>query len=142
LGAHGSGDASTTDQRARMTIHEDVEKRTRRRLRELTTATVVPPDGLTISGIPPLTTGRWTIRRKAEVVAAVEGGLLTFDEACGMYSLSGEELTSWQRAVYWSGMPGLRVTRIQEYRHFYKRDQDASRKSDLGVRRFLAALSS
>jgi hypothetical protein len=31
-----------------------------------------------------------------------------------------EELTSWQRAVERSGMPGLRVTRLQQYRDFYE----------------------
>ena len=53
------------------------------------------------------------MRRKAEVVAAVSGGLLTFEEACQRYSLAVEELTGWQRAVNLSGMPGLRVTRVR-----------------------------
>lgn len=86
-------------------------------------AQVVGPLGeaLTLSGLPPRKTVRWTIRRKAEVVAAVEGSLITFDEACGRYSISIEELTSWQRAHRQSGMPGLRVTRTQQYRNFYER---------------------
>lgn len=81
---------------------------------------VIGPFGeaLTMVGLPPRQTARWTIRRKAEVVAAVEGGLLTFDGACERYSLSLEELTSWQRALHRSGMPGLRVTRSQQYREF------------------------
>lgn len=84
---------------------------------------VIGPLGepLTLGTLPPIDTARWTIRRKAEVVAAVSGGLLTFDEACERYSLNIEELTSWQRAVNRSGMPGLRVTRIQDYRAFYER---------------------
>ena len=60
------------------------------------------------------------MRRKAEVVAAVAGGLLTVDEACKRYTLSLEEFTSWQRAVDRSGMPGLRVTRIKQYRDQYE----------------------
>src|SRR5690606_6303706 len=38
---------------------------------------VIGPDGspLTIAELPPTTTKRWVIRRKAEVVAAVRGGL-------------------------------------------------------------------
>ena len=68
-------------------------------------------------------TTRWVVRRKAEVVAAVAGGLLTVDEACQRYSLSLEEFTSWQRAVDRSGMPGLRVTRIKHYRDQYERQQ-------------------
>ena len=66
---------------------------------------------------------RWVVRRKAEVVAAVAGGLLIVDEACQRYTLSLEEFTSWQRAVDRSGMPGLRVTRIKQYRDQYERQQ-------------------
>ena len=42
---------------------------------------VIGPTGvpLTIADLPPVDTGRWVIRRKAEVVAAVRGGLLTLD---------------------------------------------------------------
>lgn len=64
---------------------------------------------------------RWTIRRKAEVVAAVRGGLLTFDEACARYAIAMEELVSWQSAVETSGMRGLRITRSQEYRELFER---------------------
>jgi hypothetical protein len=44
---------------------------------------VIGPDGspLTIADLPPPTTKRWVIRRKAEVVAAVRGGLLSLEEA-------------------------------------------------------------
>jgi hypothetical protein len=84
---------------------------------------VVGPLGeaLTFDKLPPPDTSRWTVRRKAEVVAAVSGGLLSVEEACQRYSLSIEELTSWQRAVNLSGMPGLRVTRFQKYRETYER---------------------
>jgi hypothetical protein len=79
---------------------------------------VVGPFGekLTFERLPALDTTRWTIRRKAEVVAAVRGGLLTFDEACARYQLAMEELISWQGSLQRSGMPGLRTTRIQQYR--------------------------
>jgi hypothetical protein len=60
------------------------------------------------------------VRRKAEVVAAVAGGLLTVDEVCDRYNLSIEEFASWQRAVDRAGMPGLRVTRVQQYRALYE----------------------
>src|SRR3989337_1681836 len=78
---------------------------------------------LTLDSLPPPQTDRWVVRRKAEVVAAVSGGLLTGDEAWELYSLSLEEFTSWQRAVDRSGMPGLRVTRIKHYRDVYERQQ-------------------
>jgi hypothetical protein len=56
---------------------------------------VIGPDGspLTVADLPPRDTKRWVIRRKAEVVAAVRGGLLSRH-----------------------GLPGLRATRIQDYR--------------------------
>ena len=88
-------------------------------------AQVIGPLGepLTIADLPAAGTTRWVVRRKAEVVAAVNGGLLTVDEVCDRYSLSLEEFASWQRAVDRSGMPGLRVTRIQHYRDLYERQQ-------------------
>lgn len=88
-------------------------------------AQVVGPLGepLTINDLPPPNTRRWVVRRKAEVVAAVNGGLLSIDDACERYDLTLEEFASWQRAVDRSGMPGLRVTRIQHYRDIYDRQQ-------------------
>jgi len=88
-------------------------------------AQVIGPLGepLTIDSLPPPSTTRWVVRRKAEVVAAVNGGLLSVDEACQRYTLSLEEFASWQRAVDRSGMPGLRVTRIQHYKSLYERQQ-------------------
>ncbi len=88
-------------------------------------AQVIGPLGepLTLESLPPPETQRWVVRRKAEVVAAVNGGLLTVDEVCERYRLSLEEFAGWQRAVDRSGMPGLRVTRIQHYRSVYERQQ-------------------
>ena len=88
-------------------------------------AQVIGPLGepLTIADLPPPNTRRWVVRRKAEVVAAVNGGLLSVDEACERYSLTLEEFASWQRSIDRSGMPGLRVTRIQHYRDLYERQQ-------------------
>jgi hypothetical protein len=93
--------------------------------RKIRPAQVIGPLGepLTLDTLPPPTTTRWVIRRKAEVVAAVDGGLLTVDEACEHWSLTLEELTSWRRAVDRSGLPGLRVTRIQHYRDMYEKSQ-------------------
>ena len=79
---------------------------------------VIGPLGepLTLDNLPPPDTTRWGVRRKAEVVAAVKGGLLTMEDACARYTLSVEEYLSWQRSVERNGMPGLRVTRVQQYR--------------------------
>ncbi|KQQ85924.1 MULTISPECIES: DUF1153 domain-containing protein [Aureimonas] len=79
---------------------------------------VIGPDGspLTIADLPPSNTRRWVIRRKAEVVAAVRGGLLSLDEACSRYTLTVEEFLSWQASIDSHGLAGLRTTQLQEYR--------------------------
>lgn len=69
-----------------------------------------------IDRLPPPDTRRWVTRRKAQVVAAVRSGLLTFEEACQRYSLSEEEFKSWQSLLDHHGLNGLRATRMQEYR--------------------------
>lgn len=86
-------------------------------------AMVIGPLGepLTVDSLPSPGTTRWVVRRKAEVVAAVNGGLLSIDDVCERYGLTLEEFASWQRAVDRSGMQGLRVTRIQHYRDLYER---------------------
>ncbi len=80
---------------------------------------VIGPDGspLTIADLPPADTRRWVIRRKAEVVAAVRGALLSLEEACQRYTLTVEEFLSWQSSIDEHGLAGLRTTRIQQYRH-------------------------
>jgi hypothetical protein len=80
---------------------------------------VIGPDGspLTIADLPPAGTHRWVIRRKAEVVAAVRGGLLSLEEACQRYTLTTEEFLSWQFSIDQHGLAGLRTTRIQQYRN-------------------------
>ena len=62
---------------------------------------VIGPDGspLTIADLPPPSTRRWVIRRKAEVVAAVRGGLLSLEDACSRYTLTVDELLSWQVSI-------------------------------------------
>jgi len=79
---------------------------------------VIGPDGgpLTIADLPSPDTRRWVIRRKAEVVAAVRGGLLSLEEACKRYTLTVDEFLSWQASIERHGLPGLRTTRIQHYR--------------------------
>ena len=88
-------------------------------------ASVIGPLGelLTLDKLPSPNRTRWVIRRKAEVVSAVHGGLLSIDEACERYGLTAEEFASWQQAVDQSGMQGLRVTRIGYYRDLYRRRQ-------------------
>jgi hypothetical protein len=73
---------------------------------------------MTLADLPPPDTRRWVVRRKAEVIAAIRGGLLTAAEACARYRLSPEELELWQDSIERAGVPGLRVTRIQLYRDY------------------------
>ena len=71
--------------------------------------------------LPPLS-GRWVVKHKAQIVAAVRNGTLTLQDALRRYHLTLEEFLSWQRALETHGIPGLRVTRLQIYR-----DTDAMR---------------
>jgi hypothetical protein len=58
---------------------------------------VIGPYGpVTVADLPSPETQRWSIRRKAAVVVAVQGGLLTLEEACTRYALSTEEFLSWR----------------------------------------------
>ena len=64
---------------------------------------VIGPDGspLTIADLPPTTTRRWVIRRKAEVVAAVRGGLLSLEEACQRYTLTALPINRTGQYLDW-----------------------------------------
>lgn len=79
---------------------------------------IVGPTGerLSLADLPPASTKRWVIRRKAEVVAAVEGGLLSLEDARAKYHLSEEEFEGWRRLIAAHGLAGLRTTRVQQYR--------------------------
>jgi len=76
------------------------------------------PDGkpLTVGDLPPSDTKRWVARRKAVVVCAVNGGLLSLPEACRRYGLSVEEFELWRQSIERHGVKGLRATRAQLYR--------------------------
>lgn len=84
---------------------------------------VIGPLGerLTLKALPPARSVRWTVRRKAEVLAAVRGGLLTLDEACDRYGLAPEEFAAWEWSIQHHGLDGLRITRLQEYRAEYEK---------------------
>lgn len=73
-----------------------------------------PYGTLFLRDLPVANTQRWVIRRKAEVVAAIRGGLLSRDEAILKYSLTEKELTHWESLVDKGGVPALRATRIQD----------------------------
>ena len=76
---------------------------------------IVGPNGdiITVADLPSPGTTRWVIRRKAEVVLAVHGGLLSLEDACRRYQLTAEEFSAWQRAIERYGLLGLRSTHLQ-----------------------------
>ena len=98
-------------------IHDQKLAEILRRSDRSRTESVVGPLGerLTKAMLPPLG-GRWTPRRKAEVVAAVHGGLLDVEEASTMYNISIEEFDTWVRGIERAGLRALRVTHAQTYR--------------------------
>jgi hypothetical protein len=86
----------------------------------------VGPNGtlLRLEDLPPSDTRRWVARRKAEVVAAVQAGILSREAACTRYSISEEEFEIWQNAIQRHGLGGLRVTQIQAIK---RRDRERGR---------------
>lgn len=81
-------------------------------------AFVVGPLGerLTVEDLPPTNTGRWVPRRKAQLVSAITGGLISFEEASARYRLSLEELTEWMRWEALFGLKGLQTGKLQYYK--------------------------
>jgi hypothetical protein len=73
-------------------------------------------DQLACRELPEPGTQRWTPTRKAQVLLAIQGGLLTFAEACGRYGLTAEELACWEQSFSWGGKHGLAVARITQHR--------------------------
>ena len=71
---------------------------------------------LTRGNLPPADTTHWVIGRKADVVMAVNGGLITLEGACSRYSLSSEEFLGWQIDFRRFGKRGLRVGGVGKLR--------------------------
>jgi hypothetical protein len=66
---------------------------------------------------------RWTVRRKAAVIAGVRGGWVPIEEACRLYGISVDEFVAWERDLEEFGVHGLRTTRYQIYRGTRTRQQ-------------------
>ncbi len=82
-------------------------------------AGVVGPSGetLTLENLPAAdTTRRWTMQRKAQVITAIRGSLITKEEACERCGISAEELSSWETLLDQHGLNALRSTTLQKYR--------------------------
>lgn len=72
---------------------------------------------INIDDLPSASMKRWSPSRKANVVYAVRGGLITVDGVCEKYGLSLEEYYSWERTVVSVGTKGLTLRLRQEARH-------------------------
>jgi hypothetical protein len=66
--------------------------------------------------LPPTNTVRWVASRKIMVLAAIDAGSLSSEEACLRYRLSIEEIASWSRLTKLHGSDGLKISRLGEYR--------------------------
>ncbi len=112
-----------------MTEHKS--QSSRRTRGELQTGGALSPNGrlMTLDDLPSPETKRWVIRRKAEVVAGVHGGLISLQQACRRYQLSVDEFRSWEALLKNHGLPGLRVTRTKKYRGRTKSRAKYSKKT-------------
>ena len=86
---------------------------------------VIGPDGspLTLADLPASNTRRWVVQRKAQVVVAVRGGLLSLEDACSRYRLTMDEYLNWQKSIDCHGLAGLRTTKTHlGHHHSWKLD--------------------
>jgi len=63
-----------------------------------------------LEDLPPPGTRHWVPRYKAAVVAAVDAGVLSLDDARRRYMLSEEEFESWRDTIDRFGIVGLRMS--------------------------------
>src|SRR3712207_2470429 len=59
---------------------------------------------------------RWLAGKKAQVLAAIQCGTLSLEEACARYILTPEELQSWHVSFASDGVAGLKMKRLVERR--------------------------
>ena len=73
------------------------------------TSLVLGPNGdvLTVADLPSRDIKRWVPRRKAEIIAAVSGGLITLGDVFTRYGISQEEYCAWAQAYARLGLEGL-----------------------------------
>jgi hypothetical protein len=90
---------------------------------QITDVSVIAPtyvaetQGEALGELPSSNEIRWGMRRKSQLIDAIRGGLLTFEEAQARYRLTVEELASWQAFFETHGQRGLRTTLTQQYRY-------------------------
>lgn len=72
----------------------------------------LPPPQRTVTRFPE----RWTIRRKQDLLKALDSGITTPAIAAALHDISAEELAAWRRDFASDGIKGLRATRVGYYR--------------------------
>lgn len=72
---------------------------------------------VTEDDLPPRGNKHWNGHQKAQVVAAIEGGLITQHEAMCRYALSMEEYLTWKVILQQFGVEGLNAARAQVIRN-------------------------
>lgn len=95
-------------------------------------------DGASDKGfdLPPAGTRRWVVRRKAQVVKAVQRGAITLKEVCARYDISEEEFESWERLIQRHGLNGLKATKVQRYRDVESIERTRSMVKDAEAEHF------
>ncbi len=88
-----------------------------------------------LGDLPPADTKRWVVRRKEQVVQAVQTGRLSRAQACERYRLSEEEYGSWEAHLSSHGVRGLRVTRLQDYRRHSTAEKAKTQLHKAGIPR-------
>ncbi len=80
-------------------------------------ARVIGADGrpLTAADLPARDV-RWNKKRRAQVVAAVRGNLLSFQEAARRYRLSPGEYAAWEKELLFGIAERRRATERREFR--------------------------
>lgn len=75
------------------------------------------PDGgiITIEDLP-LPSQRATPGRKALLLFAVRGGLISVTQLRSLYGVSDEEFEHWKAMYHQHGAKGLRASKLQQYR--------------------------
>ena len=93
------------------------------------------PDGtlLTPGSLPPTDLRRWVMRRKADIVMAVRGGILSIEAACARYDLSREEYLAWQKAFDKFGIKGLSGKREHELQKLRRAEKALRHRSKLNA---------
>ena len=71
---------------------------------------------ITPNDLPSPTTVRWTFNKKAIVVCAVRGGLVTLEHVLDRFHMTEKEFSIWEEGLKNDGSQGLKVTHFQRRR--------------------------